>query len=271
MTEPRTDAADNADFPPIDDTPGPAFPLPVERGEQLARAAVRRVRRRRSPRLALQAAASALLALGLAGAAAAAVTSYLSRERPAVGVDAAARGSDAGERPRRHGKRAAKPVPSAAAVVAPAPAAVEAESVLTTDALSGRSGGKEGSRDLLRRANALRARGAFREAERLYSDVARSAADRDDAYAAGVAAASLRLEQLGRPQSALALFREALRRRPRGALAEEARRGIAECHRALGDTQAEVRALRELLAAHPNTLLRSRAQARLNQLDGSSH
>jgi tetratricopeptide (TPR) repeat protein len=271
MTDPRTEAAGNADFPPIDDTPGPAFPLPAERGEQLARAAVRRVRTRRSPRLALQAAASALLALGLAGAAAAAVTSYLSRERPDVGVDAAARGSDDRERPLRPGERADKPAAAAPAVIAPAPAALEPVSVLTPDAISVRSAGKERSRDLLRRANALRARGAFREAERMYSDVARSAADRDDAYAAGVAAASLRLEQLGRPESALALFREALRQRPRGALAEEARRGIAECHRALGDTQAEVRALRELLAAHPSTLLRSRAQARLDQLDGSSH
>jgi len=259
-----TDVDGNALLPAIDDTPGPALPLPASRGEALARAAARRAVKRRGFAFALQVAASALLAFGLVGGAAAAVATYLWREAPSGSAGAPARDRDAPAPAARRAKTIApqqEPAPLAVAAPEPQP---EATPAVTPNPEARYA--PSASRDLLRRANRLRQRAAWREAERLYAAVARSASDPGDAYAASVAAASLRLEQLGQPRSALALYHDALRKRPRGALAEEVRHGIAECHRALGDARAEARALRELLAAHPSTLLRERAQVRLRVL-----
>ena len=85
------------------------------------------------------------------------------------------------------------------------------------------------------------------------------------AYVARVAAASLRLDHLGDPAGALALYRGAL---AGGALGEEALLGTARCHRALGDRASEAATLRRLLAAHPRSLLAAQASARLAELEG---
>jgi len=255
--EHQTEDDASVEFVPLGDAPGPALPLPPAREQALVTAAVRRVRRAGSVRYALQAAASVLLALGLAGAAAAAVATYLSGDPPRKPFEV--RRSEPPGDPIRLRRPARPPAPAVAAqeraseplppALAPAPERAAAS-----------------SRDLLQRANRLRARGEWQKAERVYAEVARSSAVPHDAYAARVAAASLRLERLGDPRRALELFRAALREQPRGALAEEARFGIAECQRALGDRAAEAQALRELLALHPASVLRDKANARLKQI-----
>jgi tetratricopeptide (TPR) repeat protein len=120
--------------------------------------------------------------------------------------------------------------------------------------------------ELLERANRLRAQGEFARAERVYSQVMRRAGEPDDTYVATVAVAALRLEHRHSPREALALYRRALRMRPEGPLAASARLGIAQCHRALAQSEAEAQALGELIASHPGHLLRSRAEARLREL-----
>jgi hypothetical protein len=123
--------------------------------------------------------------------------------------------------------------------------------------------------DLLRAASRLRAQRRWRDAEGVYAQVAATVPGSEPAYAATLAAASLRLEHLGDARGALRLFEAALRRRPDGGLAEEARFGVAEAYRALGDGVAEARALRAFLAAHPDAAMRPRAVARLRELGGA--
>ena len=57
----------------------------------------------------------------------------------------------------------------------------------------------------------------------------------DESYAATVALASLRLEHLGNPRGALALYESALSARPGGALPAQAEAGAARCRRVLGN------------------------------------
>ena len=96
------------------------------------------------------------------------------------------------------------------------------------------------------------------------------AAPPDAAYAAAVAAAALRLERLGRPRDALDLYERVQAERPRGALAEEAAFGVAECRRALGDAAGEAEALRRFLADWPAALMAGRARARLEDLGATT-
>jgi hypothetical protein len=123
--------------------------------------------------------------------------------------------------------------------------------------------------DLLRTANEHRRERRWRDAERTYQKVISGAPGSAAAYSATVAAGSLRLEQLGDPAGALRLFRAALSQRSGGALAEEARWGVAEAHRALGDRAAEAEALRAFVSAHPSSLMASSAQKRLQALSGA--
>ncbi|MBC8133850.1 MAG: tetratricopeptide repeat protein [Deltaproteobacteria bacterium] len=124
--------------------------------------------------------------------------------------------------------------------------------------------------DLLQNANALRAQSRWRDAERVYRQVAALTPGSDDAYAAAVAAASLRLDHLGDAAGALPLYRGVLRSHPTGALAEEVRWGIAEAYHALGHSDLEADALRAFLAAHPQSLLKAAAQARLSMATAAS-
>ncbi len=120
--------------------------------------------------------------------------------------------------------------------------------------------------DLLRRANERRAAGGWREAEMLYQRVIRSYPGTDSAYVARVASGELRLQHLGDAQGALRQFQQALRMQPHGVLSEEARHGVAEAWRALGDPAHEAQALKDFLQAHPDSLLAEPAQRRLKEL-----
>ncbi|MCP3142579.1 tetratricopeptide repeat protein [Pyxidicoccus xibeiensis] len=120
--------------------------------------------------------------------------------------------------------------------------------------------------DLLRMANELRAGGRWKEAEALYLRVIRAEPSSLASYVARVASGSLRLEHLGNPRGALRHFQDALRLQPQGVLGQEARHGIAEAYRALGDTVAEARALETFLASHPDSPLGKTARARLREL-----
>jgi tetratricopeptide (TPR) repeat protein len=242
-------------FVPIADEPGPALPFSNAEADAVARAVVRRVQRRAPPlRQVLQAAAGVVVALAVAGAAAAAVTTYLSRAESTRGTAPEGKSEVAPS-----ARRVPRPAPSEA----PPPPAI---APTTAPAMPEPSVTPSRTRDLLREANRLRGAGSYRQAERLYTEISRSTADADAAYAARIAAASLRLEQLANPRGALALYRESLRSRSSGPLSEEARYGVAQCHRALGDARGEARALRALLEVHPRTLLREQAEARLRAL-----
>src|SRR6185369_13044593 len=77
-------------------------------------------------------------------------------------------------------------------------------------------------RDMLQQANDLRAQRQWLAATQTYEKTLRTFPGRAEAYSATVAAGVLRLDQLGDPKAALALFSSAVRARPRGPLAEEA-------------------------------------------------
>lgn len=171
-------------------------------------------------------------------------------------------------RPKEHQRLpdgAPRPAPAAAA---PAPAPIvaaqpEAPVPASVEPPRPRPSSPE---DLLRLANGRRRVMRFREADALYQQVLRSGPRSDAAYVARLASAALRLEHLRDARGALRLYDEALRLRPHGSLALEARRGVVECYRALGDRAAERRALRDLLEAQPDPDLRAWAEARLRTL-----
>ncbi|PTL78242.1 tol-pal system YbgF family protein [Vitiosangium sp. GDMCC 1.1324] len=123
--------------------------------------------------------------------------------------------------------------------------------------------------DLLRLANERRAEGRWQAAEALYLRVIQSYPRTTSAYVARVASGGLRLEHLGDAKGALRQFQEALRVQPRGSLSEEARGGVVEAWRALGDGAKEARALEEFLEAHPDSLLAEQARRRLRQLSST--
>lgn len=123
--------------------------------------------------------------------------------------------------------------------------------------------------DLMKQANEQRRARRWPAAEALYQRVMTEHPGTSAAYVAAIAAASIRLDHLGDPRGALALYRSALRRGPDRALAEEARWGVAEAHRALGNAARERRALEELTRAHPGSPLVPRAEARLRALDAA--
>jgi hypothetical protein len=126
--------------------------------------------------------------------------------------------------------------------------------------------------DLLARANAARAAHDWRAADALYRRVARAGAGTAGgnaglaAQTALVASAELHLEHLGDPAGATRRFRAALAGGAGAALAEDARWGLAESARALGDAAAERRALDDFLAHHPASARVERARARRAEL-----
>jgi len=122
--------------------------------------------------------------------------------------------------------------------------------------------------DMLRSANELRARHQWLAATQLYEKTLRSYPGRAEAYSAMVAAGVLRLDQLGDAKGALSLFSSAVRARPRGPLLEEARWGAIQAYRSLGDGASEQVALQEFVTAYPDSLVVTRARARLHELRG---
>lgn len=129
-----------------------------------------------------------------------------------------------------------------------------------------------GAEDLLARANAARGAHDWRAADALYRRVARAGGGTgrgtDDlaAQTALVASAELHLEHLGDPAGAARRFRAALAGGAGAALAEDARWGLAESARALGDAAAERRALDDFLAHHPASARAERARTRRAEL-----
>jgi hypothetical protein len=123
--------------------------------------------------------------------------------------------------------------------------------------------------DLLAQANAARAAHRWREADALYARVARGRNAALAAQTALVASASLHLEHLGDPAGAARRFRAALAAGPRDTLAEDARWGLVEAARALGDAAGERRALDDFLAHHAGSALAPRARARRVELGGA--
>ena len=101
--------------------------------------------------------------------------------------------------------------------------------------------------DVLALANQRRKDRAWRDADLLYRKVAARFRGTDAAIVAELASATLHLEHLGDARGALAGYRRALAARPGGVLGEEARWGMAEATRALGDRAAEAAALRGVL------------------------
>lgn len=122
--------------------------------------------------------------------------------------------------------------------------------------------------DLLHQANERRRQQRFPEALRLYQQILSGHPHSEEAYVAQVAAGSLLIDRLHKPQAALRLFKHALRDRPAGTLSEEARLGLCEVQRALGDVPAERAALQEFLNQHADSPARARLAARLARLEG---
>lgn len=118
------------------------------------------------------------------------------------------------------------------------------------------------SEDLLAEANAARKRKAWKEADALYARVVDEHAGTAAAQIALVASATLHLEHLEDPRGAVKRFQKALA----GPVAEEARYGLAEAYRALGDDAAEAAALTDFLRHHPDSPLAERARKRRAQL-----
>jgi tetratricopeptide (TPR) repeat protein len=126
------------------------------------------------------------------------------------------------------------------------------------------------SEDLLQAANRARAAGQFRDAADTYAEVYERHPSSLSAYVAEVAAGSLELEHLDRPDRAVRLFRRALRTRPGGALDLEARQGLAIALRDLGRERDEIAALKALVAAHPERPAAERARVRLRELGAAA-
>jgi tetratricopeptide (TPR) repeat protein len=124
--------------------------------------------------------------------------------------------------------------------------------------------------DLLQAANRARAAGKFRDAADTYAEVYEQHPSSLSAYVAEVAAGSLELEHLDRPDRAVRLFRKALRTRPGGALDLEARQGLSIALRDLGREREEVAALKALVSAHPNRPAALRAHTRLIELGATT-
>jgi tetratricopeptide (TPR) repeat protein len=120
--------------------------------------------------------------------------------------------------------------------------------------------------DWLEEGNQLRAQKRWKEADEAYARVWKTAPGSGAAYVARIASASIRLDHLGDPQTALSRYRSALQTSGHGALSEEARFGIAEAYRRMGDRAQELEALRAFLQQHPSAGLAPRAKARLKTL-----
>jgi tetratricopeptide (TPR) repeat protein len=123
--------------------------------------------------------------------------------------------------------------------------------------------------DLLQRANRLRAEGRFQSAADTYAQVYERYPRSLSAYAAEVAAASIELEHLGKPDHARKLFESALRGHPKGALDLEARQGLSLSLRDLGRDRDEASSLRALIRDHGESPAARRAESRLQELESA--
>jgi tetratricopeptide (TPR) repeat protein len=243
----------------LDGGPGPARPLSEQAAAALVAGALAQaatpLAARRSPQWLRLAAAGAVLAL-VSGAVAAGVHIIRLRRATTITVPADPSPVDApAVAPVVEEQEEPATTPSTAPATAPAAVpspAAPARQVPATD--------------LLLQANRMRADKRWRDAEKIYSRVVHAFPNGDEAAVAAIAAASLRLEHMNDPRGALALYESGLHRRPAGPLAEEAQYGIAQAYGALGDRNAEARALEAFLRLHPDSVNHDRARARLSQL-----
>lgn len=201
--------------------------------------------------------------LALATGTAAALTIYVSRQEAAPSRESV-------EVP-----PSSRPRPRVAEVGPEAPADDVADETSTDDSTTSetprrvRSGAvrAEPVDDLLERANRLRRERRFLDAERTYREVARVAPRTMSSYVAGIAAASIRLEQMNDPRGALALFETALRTHPGGALEIEALEGSARASSKLGRRARERDYLEQLIRDYPGSAAAERAAARLAAIE----
>lgn len=280
MSGPLARPPDHDLLPALDGRPGPARHLSSEAARALVDAAIERAqaspdealappprsRGRRSQKLAL--AAAVLIGVSVGGAALALVSRALDRgarpspprpvervvEPPPAPVDEPAPPPVVPE-PRQRVRATPRKAPRA---VGAAPSRREASLAVVPDDLP--------AEDLLALASERRKAHAWREADELYRSVVARFAATDAAVVAQIASAALHLQHLGDARGALAAYRHALAARPTGTLGEEARYGIAEAQRALGDVDAESRALVEFLDHHPRSALAPAARRRLGEL-----
>jgi|GEM_PF-1363488 len=120
--------------------------------------------------------------------------------------------------------------------------------------------------DLFAEANAARATHRWRDADALYARVLGGPHTDLAGQTALVASGSIHLEHLSDPSGAARRFRAALAAAPRDTLAEDARWGLVESARALGDAVGELHALDDFLAHHPSSALAPRARSRRVEL-----
>ncbi len=157
-----------------------------------------------------------------------------------------------------------KRAPVEAPAIVPAPIAVEE---LELNAPADDKTRTRKPEDWLEEANRLRAQKRWQAADESYARVWLSSPHSDAAYVARVASAGVRLDHLHDPRAALARYKSALKVAPNGPLSEEARYGISEAYRSLGEAQAELRALRDFLTRHPNAGLTNKAKQRMLELE----
>lgn len=120
--------------------------------------------------------------------------------------------------------------------------------------------------DLFALANRLRRKRDWGAADEVYGAITGRVPGSDAAVVAEIASATLHVEQLRDAAGALEGYRRALVARPTGALAEDARWGIAEAQRALKDRHGELGALLEFLDRHPDSALAPAARRRISEL-----
>jgi tetratricopeptide (TPR) repeat protein len=230
----------------LDSDAGPASPLAPDDAEALASAIVGRalpssgsVAHFASSRtlFALTGIGGALAVLGLTYAVASSGCPSGTCGEPAVISGSGSRSLPSGAAPLE------TTLPSAPAPLEVAPVPVSALPDVAAAPLSSsrapakrdehNAGRLETPSDLLAEANRARRDREWAHAAALYERVVGSQAD--ESYAAMIALASLRLEHLGDPRGALALYERALAARPNGALSVQAEAGAARCRRTLGD------------------------------------
>jgi len=117
--------------------------------------------------------------------------------------------------------------------------------------------------DLLKTANQLRQQARWRDAEQTYRRVNTIYPRSPSAYVALIAAASIRLEQLGDAKGALDLYNLAVKIDPSGALDIEARMGIARAWKQLGKREREIKSLRRFLQKYDSGPMAQQAKQRL--------
>lgn len=268
-------------FPPeltLDDKPGPAAHLPRGKADAMienallaagfgpaevaAPVAIETKQQARTRRFTLlQAAAAALIAFLGIGSASAAVMWFAKRNmEPTV--------EQLVERPVKKATRTPRPKPVITPEVSEKAEPIELDEIEVSYPIDDKTRTRK-PEDWLEEANRLRAQKRWKDADETYARVWQAAPHSDAAYVARVASAGVRLDHLHDPKIALARYKNALKVAPAGPLSEEARYGIAEAYRAMGDRKAERAALEAFVAKHPDAGLTIRAKKRMLELDSS--